>query len=227
MLPIIASELGWAEYRKANPLRELYKRGRYYSLTINPKRDLAKLDNQNKLVYLTFMLLMGLRMRAVQLLSLAIMLLMLFGQKSQAALNDMAFNECIHALDQDFDILASDTWHKPPLNARIEQLIEPSLSGDAVIRWISHKNPNGTITIVVLTRDLTPDQPTADPDGFDVILQNRNNLAVKLWVSVNAFSFSKKSDRGVNSLLFCTQNRIFKWKWNGNTWKYHDGSTSK
>jgi hypothetical protein len=160
------------------------------------------------------------------LITLGIFLSTSIFQKSQAALNDVAFNECIQALDQSPDALLPDTWHKTPLNARIEQLIEPSLYGDVVIRWINHKNQNGTITIVVLTRDPEP-QPEDDPDGFYVILEQYDHLSLKADVGINGFSFSKESDKGVNGLLFCTRGQIFKWQWSGNTWKYYDGSTSK
>jgi hypothetical protein len=147
-------------------------------------------------------------------------------QTAQAATDDVAFKECLQVFGQSPDALTTDAWHTSPLDAKVAQLEKPNLYGSVIIRWISHKNQNGTTTIVVLTRDPDP-QSEDDPDGFDVILEQQGHLSLKASVGVNGLSFSKESDEGVNGFLFCTRGQTFKWKWNGSTWKYYNGSASK
>jgi hypothetical protein len=87
-----------------------------------------------------------------------------------AAVGDEAFNECLQELNHDSDVLMNEVWKNPPLPRGIQKQISPDLYGDVIIRWISHKNSNGTVSFVVLTRDPDPQQ-NDDPDRFFVILQ--------------------------------------------------------
>ncbi len=154
------------------------------------------------------------------LIALGILLSALIFQNSQAAVDDAEFNECFQELDQRPDLLATDAWHKAPLDTRVAQFIEPLLYGSVVIRWISHKNQNGTTTISVLARDPNTPLPADDPDSFYVILEQHDHLSLKANVGAHAFSFLKEGNEGVNSFLFCVDEVISEvWTWNGNDWE--------
>ncbi|MDE1896983.1 MAG: hypothetical protein KGH91_07910 [Rhodospirillales bacterium] len=136
-----------------------------------------------------------------------------------AATNDDAFNDCQQELSQDSDTLTSEAWKNSPLPPEIQNLVAPDLYGDVIIRWISHKNPNHTVSFVVLERDPEP-QPADDPDGFDVILQTGQRASITTLVAANGFAFSKTATSGVNGLFFCTHGDISnEWTWSGKTWK--------
>ena len=96
------------------------------------------------------------------LIALGIALSAFIYQKAQAALDDAEFNACIQELDQRQDFLTIDSWHKAPPDARVAQFVKPLLYGDVVVRWISHKNQNGTTTISVLARDQNTPLPAHD-----------------------------------------------------------------
>lgn len=154
------------------------------------------------------------------LLAAGVVLACAFGAgPSQAATDDVEFDECVQALAQRPDALTADAWHKPPLDTKIAQFVQPLLDGDVVIRWISHKNQNGAVTISILTRDPEP-QPEDDPDGFYVILEQGSHLSLKADVGAHGFSFSKEINKGINGIFFCTRGDVFKiWMWNGNNWE--------
>ncbi len=152
------------------------------------------------------------------LISLGMLLSALSCQNAHAATDDVAFKECLQAFSRSSAALTADVWHTSPLETKVSQLEKPNLYGDVVIRWMSHKNENGTTTIVVLIRDPDP-QPEDDPDGFDIILEQQGHLSVKAGVGANGFSFAKESQQGSNGLLFCTQGDLSKvWTWQGNNW---------
>ncbi len=137
---------------------------------------------------------------------------------AHADTNDAAFNDCQQKLSQDSDALTSEAWKNPPLPPEIQKLVSPDLYGDVIIRWISHKNPNHTVSFVVLERDPEP-QPSYDPDGFDVILQTGQRASIIDSVATSDFIFSKRATKGVNGLLFCTYGAISnEWTWNGKAW---------
>ena len=152
------------------------------------------------------------------LISIGMLLSTFSCQTAQAATDDVAFKECLQVFGQSPDTLTTDAWHTSSLDAKVAQLEKPNLYGSVVIRWISHKNQNGTTTIVVLTRDPDP-QPEDDPDSFDIILEQQGHLSVKVGVGANGFSFAKQAQQGVNGLLFCTQGDLSKlWTWQGYNW---------
>jgi hypothetical protein len=136
-----------------------------------------------------------------------------------AATNDAAYNACLQELDHDPSALISEVWEKKPLPLGVQREISPNLFGDTVIRWVSHKNLNGTVSFSILTRDPEP-QPVDDPDGFFIILQAGTHYSIAANVAANAFSFSKNETNGVNGLLFCTHGDISnEWVWDGKAWK--------
>ncbi len=140
-------------------------------------------------------------------------------QKLLAATDDVEFNECAQALDQNPGTLTADYWRKPPLDAKVAQLEDPDLYGDVVIRWMSHKNQNGSTTFAILTRDPEP-QPESDPDGFDLFYEKDGHVSEKTGVGANGFAFSKESNKGVNGLMFCTLGNLSRlWVWTGNNWE--------
>ena len=158
----------------------------------------------------------GLWMKMVVIL--AGVFLVLAGQRSCAATDDTEFNDCIQAFRQSTDALTTDAWHSAPLDQKVAEFENSVLYGGVVIRWIRHKNEDGTSTIVALTRDPEP-QPDDDPDNFDVILDNQGHLSLKDDVGANGFSFSKQKSKGVNGLLFCTSGNVSAlWVWDGDNW---------
>ncbi len=123
-------------------------------------------------------------------------------------------------MDQLPGTLTTDHWHETPLKPELAQLEDPTLYGSVVLKWISLKNHNGTTTFVIFTRDPGP-QFEDDPDGFDLFYEKGGHVSAKSGVGANGFAFSKESNEGVNDLLFCTKDVIFKWKWNKNNWNFY------
>ena len=160
------------------------------------------------------------------LIALSILPLAFLCPRAKAATNDNAFNRCAQEMDQLPGTLTTDHWHKTPLPPKLAQLEDPTLYGSIVLRWISLKNQNGTTTIVIFTRGPGL-QFQDDPDEFDVFLEKEGYFYENSEVAVNDFAFSKQSSQGVNDLLFCTKDVIFKWKWKKNNWEFYSRSIPK
>ncbi len=138
---------------------------------------------------------------------------------ARAATNDMAFNDCIQDLETNPSVSGDVSWHTSPLDPKLRRLEGAQLWGDHIVRWMVHRNQNGSRTIIIMTR--APDDVLADdPDSFDFYMQRGRTFTYVDAVSSSAVAISKHSNDGVSGLWVCTKDRIYnEWFWIGDDWK--------
>jgi hypothetical protein len=136
-----------------------------------------------------------------------------------AATSDASFNSSMQILDNDPNVLKGPIWHTSPLNKRLQRMETARLWGSHVLRWTAVVNPDGSRTIVIMTR-LPDDFLADDPDEFDIFIQRGADFISADSVLSNAFAFSRHSNIGMFGLFFCKWGGITKeWVWTGDRWE--------
>lgn len=135
-----------------------------------------------------------------------------------AAADDAAFNSCLKELNQQSDVLRTNSWHESPPPLGILRFENALSDVGHIQRWTYQENENGTETFVVLNRGNGP-QPEDDPDTFDVFLENKGAIAYIETFSASAEAFLSTRTSGVNGIVLCTQGDIGgRLSWNGHEW---------
>jgi hypothetical protein len=154
------------------------------------------------------------------LVGLSVIFSAMMGPKSFAATDDLAFNDCLKRYAHLPEMQPDQVWNDGALPERIKKSMQLEPSAEFIVRWEKAMNPNGTTTIIVLTR-YPGSQDEDAQDLFHVLLQNRDKVSLKMIIAANASFFAKKSSDGVYGLLFCTQGDLDLKQlllWNGQTW---------
>ena len=156
----------------------------------------------------------------VRVVAVVSSLLLCGGPQAWAATDDVAFNNCLESLNDSVEVLKSQIWRIAPLPTVIAEVVKPSLAGDLVIRWESHRNQNGSTSYIVLTRDAVKEFSEDDPDLFEIVLVRHGTAALTEIISANAAVFAKQSNLGILGILACRGGIIAKAPlvWNGHHW---------
>lgn len=120
---------------------------------------------------------------------------------------------CRSQLSSERDAVLVD-WSTGPMPPEYRQAARAALGRDAPSGWLAHKNPDGTLTIVI--RIIDPETRERD---FVVLVKDRE-VTLKVSVAAFEFAFSKREQNGVTGLFFCSKTGpSAEWVWNGNDWK--------
>lgn len=121
---------------------------------------------------------------------------------------------CRSKLSSESDAILIDQWSTRPLPTDYRQAVRFELRYGVVSGWLTHKNPSGTLTVVIRTVD-----PETKERSFLVLTKDRG-VTLKHDVYAFEFAFSKREHDGVTGLFFCSKTGPSpEWVWDGKDWK--------
>ena len=152
--------------------------------------------------------------RAAEIFVLLVMLSTFSSAAAAERASDEVLQLCRAGLASKKDAIVVDIWSTNPLPHEYRQVAAPVLRHDTVSGWITHKNPNGTLTVVIHAFD-----PETE-EGYFVILAKDETVLFKNDVFAFEFALSSGERKGVNGLFFCSKTGPSnEWVWDGNNWK--------
>ena len=132
-----------------------------------------------------------------------------------ATADDRGFLWCNVELAKSTQAIASEHWKRGPVYAKFYDPVREYLpAGGKLTRWLSHKNPNGTATVVIENSSAHEDM-----DSWTVVLWDHGQPIAKALVEAVGFGFSKSYAEGVTGLYFCGKRGLsHEWTRDGSKW---------
>ena len=166
----------------------------------------------------------GLRLRlqsapytSVHSVKILVPLLLIFvvsGAFAAEAPTEDVLQQCRAALAAEKGAIPVKHWSTEPLPPDYRRVAGAALGQDTVGGWLAHRNPNGTLTIVIYAFD-----PETRERNFSLLFRDKE-LALKDDVYAFEFALSSRANNGVTGLFFCNKTGPSdEWVWNGNKWR--------
>ena len=152
--------------------------------------------------------------RIIRYLAWFLTLFSISGAASAERASDDVIVACRAALSSEKDAIVINASATSPLPQEYRQVAGAGLQDAAIGGWTTHRNPDGTSTIVIHAFD------SETKEGHFVVMAKGNSLAFKQDVYAFEFAFSRRNKSGVTGLFFCSRTGPSnEWIWTGSDWK--------
>jgi hypothetical protein len=152
--------------------------------------------------------------RAVTVVAMLLVLLSTVGISAAEAPTEEVIQLCRKALSAEKGAVLIDRWSTKPLPADYQRVAQAALVGTTVRGWLTHKNPNGTISVII---DVI--YAETHERSFIVLFRDKKILSKRI-VSAFEFALSHSSYDGVTGLYFCGKTGpSAEWVWDRGDWK--------